>query len=122
MARAVDFVADQIRRRRSPATTKGESSPVVDVWWKKAVRKLWRAFWALLAMVAGVGAVGGVVLGHFHDRLAQAPDNFWPRLVWAPPLFIVAVLLMFLVYIGLRGTDILESMREWAGACEAPGF
>ena len=111
LAHAIDLI-DQVRRRRSPATTRSESSPVADVWWKKALRKLWRALWTVLALVAG-GAVGGLVLGYFHARLPQAPDNFWPRLVWAPPLFIVAVLLMLLVYIGLRGTDILESTREW---------
>lgn len=72
---------------------------------------LGQAFWGLIAIVIG-GAVGGLALAAFH-RALPAPDNFWPRLILGPPAFIVAVSMMLILFIGLRGHHLSEALREW---------
>jgi hypothetical protein len=88
-----------------------------------------RALINVFAITAGA-AVGGLALQWFHELLPPLRDistgedlNFWPRLVWMPPAFIVALSIMLIIYIGLLGrgvdradpnqSDPNEAIREW---------
>ncbi len=73
---------------------------------------IWRGAWNLFSILIG-GAIGGLALGRFHQAMPAIPENFWPRLVWGPPAFVVAVSIMLVLYVGLRGTHLSEPMREW---------
>ncbi len=91
---------------------------------RQFLQRTGRILWSIFAIAVG-GAVGGLFLKAFHQHFlptvpesaasATLPEagNFWPRLVLGPPAFIVAVSIMLILYIGLRGRHLSEAMREW---------
>lgn len=84
--------------------------------WKRrlpSLGQLKRALGSVLSLAAG-GAIGGLALSAFHTVLPDADGaGFWPRLVFGPPVFILAVSVMLIIYIGLRGRSLPDSLREW---------
>ncbi|HEX4664976.1 MAG TPA: patatin-like phospholipase family protein [Chthoniobacterales bacterium] len=78
------------------------------------LRQIWSAIWGVISGFIG-GAVGGLVLVWFHRAILPGgtENNFWPRLVWGPPMFLIAFSTMLILYIGLRGRHLWEPWREW---------
>ncbi len=103
LAQVLELLAEGWRRFR-----RRENEPLDK---RKIASDLWRAIWSIISIAIG-GAVGGLALAAFH-QLLPAPGNFWPRLVWGPPAFIVAVSITLILYIGLRGHHLSEALREW---------
>ncbi len=80
----------------------------------KEERPWQRLIVTVLAIIAG-GLIGGAALEVMQTFLPPTTTevNYWARLIWMPPAFIVAVSLMLVFYIGLCGRDLSEEMREW---------
>jgi hypothetical protein len=78
------------------------------------LRRVGQAVWTVVALGIG-GAIAGFGFLGVNAALGatKVMTNFWPRLVWGPPAFIIAVSVMLIIYVGLRGRDLPEALREW---------
>ena len=56
--------------------------------------------------------MGGSAFAAFNELL-PATSHFWPRLVWEPPAFVVAVSISLILYVGLLGNALADELREW---------
>lgn len=112
IAHAIEFFPEKIRSRRDRKRSEDQPRLPSNPAKEKTHQTISRLVWAFIGIVIG-GATGGLVLGWFHHTWPQSPGNFWPRLTWGPPLFIVALCLVLVLYIGLRGADLSEWVREW---------